>query len=210
MRHPKYVRRLSAGGAALATGLALFLTAPVAPALAAPAGAYGENVALASHGGKVTATGQEVAGQWGPDLVIDGIKNPGAASRDQSRWSSNTADDASITVELAEPTVIDHIAIEWEAACAAKYKLQVSTDGTAFVDATGVIAPVCGTRDVQRIAAADADTAYRFVRMQSIERTPIGGQKYGVSLWEFEVWDGAEPVVEASMTAGRISENINR
>ncbi|MDR2999430.1 MAG: family 20 glycosylhydrolase [Microbacterium sp.] len=211
MRTPKYVRRLSAGGAVVVTGLALFLAAPGSPAVgaAAPAAAEGTNVALASAGGTVTATGQEVAGQWGPALVIDGIKNPGAASRDQSRWSSNTADDASVTVELAKPTVIDHIAIEWEAACAAKYKLQVSTDGTTFVDATGVIAPVCGTRDVQKITAADAGIAYRFVRMQSIERTPIGGQKYGVSLWEFEVWDGAEPVVVTSRADSLVPLPVN-
>ncbi|UJP09620.1 family 20 glycosylhydrolase [Microbacterium sp. KUDC0406] len=213
MRHPKYVRRLSAGGAALATGLALFLTAPVSPALAASAtpaaSTEGENVALASQGGKVTATGQEVAGQWGPDLVIDGVMNPGAASRDQSRWSSNTADDASVTVELAEPTVIDHVAIEWEAACAAKYKLQVSADGVTFVDATDVIAPTCGARDVQKLTAVDAGTPYRFVRMQGVERTPIGGQKYGISLWELEVWNGAEPVIETSRADSLVPLPVN-
>ncbi len=201
MRNPTHVRRLTAGGAAFATGAALFLTAPV---LAAPAAAAtsapepGVNVALASAGGEVSATGQEVAGQWGPALVIDGIKNPGAPSREQSRWSSNTSDDAAVTVKLAEPTVIDHVALEWEAACAAKYKLQVSTDGATFVDATDTIAPTCGTRDVQRLTKADAQTPYRYVRMQGIERTPIGGIKYGMSLWEFEVWNGAEPVAESS------------
>lgn len=200
MRNPTHVRRVTAGGAAFVTGAALFLSAPVlaAPAAAASAPQPGVNVALASQGGEVTATGQEVAGQWGPALVIDGIKNPGAPSPEQSRWSSNTSDDAAVTVKLAEPTVIDHIALEWEAACAAKYTLQVSTDGASFVDATDTITPTCGTRDVQRLTKADAATPYRYVRMQGIERTPIGGIKYGMSLWEFEVWNGAEPVVESS------------
>lgn len=29
--------------------------------------------------------------------------------------------------------------------------------------------------------------------MQGLERTPIGGSKWGISLWEFQVWDGPEP-----------------
>ncbi|UNK69930.1 family 20 glycosylhydrolase [Microbacterium sp. H1-D42] len=203
LRRQKFVRRFTAGGAALATGAALVLTAlPASPALAAGGATpgEGENIALAAKGGSVTATGQEVADRWGPALVIDGVRNPSAPSRDQSRWSSNTADDASITVELAEPAVIDHIAIEWEDACAAKYKLQVSTDGETFVDATDVITPVCGLRDVQKLTKADTAKAYSHVRMQGLERTPIGGQKYGMSMWEFEVWDGAEPVVVPSRT----------
>ncbi|TNM51552.1 discoidin domain-containing protein, partial [Streptomyces sp. NP160] len=74
----------------------------------------------------------------------------------------------------------------WEKACAAKYKLQVSTDGITFVDATDVIAPTCNTRDVQKLKASVAANAYQYVRMQGIERTPINETKYGISLWEFE------------------------
>lgn len=204
LRRHRFVRRFTAGGAVLATGLAMFLVAgPASPATAAsddaPA-ADGKNIALAANGGSVTATGQEVAGQWGPDLVIDGVKNPSAPGSEQSRWSSNTADDASITVALAEPSVIDHVAIEWEAACAAKYKLQVSTDGENFVDATDVITPTCGLRDMQTLTKAHDATAYSHVRLLGIERTPIGGVKYGMSMWEFEVWDGPEPVVVPSRT----------
>ncbi|WP_022900834.1 family 20 glycosylhydrolase [Humibacter albus] len=154
----------------------------------------GTDVALASAGATVTASGQEVAGKWGPDQAIDGDTT--------TRWSSNAADDANITVELAQPTTIDHVVIYWEDACAAKYKLQVSNDGTTFTDATDTIAPTCATKDTETLTKVDASTPYRYVRMQGIDRTPIGGQKYGMSLYEFQVWDGPEPVASTSTADG--------
>lgn len=157
----------------------------------------GKNVALASAGASVTASGQEVPSQWGPALVIDGDSDASKPKSQQSRWSSNTADDAHITVKLAAPTVIDHVTIGWETACAAKYKLQVSTDGITFVDATDAIAPTCDARDTQKLNPALASNEYQYVRMQGIDRTPIGGVKYGMSMWEFEVWDGPEATTTA-------------
>src|SRR5699024_2218135 len=98
-------------------------------------------------------------------------------------------------VQLAEPTVIDHVTILWEDACAARYKLQVSNDGSTWTDATAEITPVCGLSDTQRPNEATAGTAWTYVRMQGLDRTPIGGAKWGISLFELEVWDGppAEP-----------------
>lgn len=185
----------------LATATALVASAGLATsgtagaATAGPA-AYGTNVALASAGGTVTASGSEGNGSygWTPPKAIDGITS-GPSGQNTSRWSSNYADDAWIAVRLAQPTRIDHVAIYWETACAAEYRLQVSTDGTTWVDATATVRPTCGTKDTQTLGAqADPATAYQHVRMQTIKRTAIGGQYYGVSLWELEVWDGAEPV----------------
>ncbi|MEE6296340.1 family 20 glycosylhydrolase [Georgenia wangjunii] len=174
------------------TLLALAAVAAVGLAGAVPATAdsheVGTNVALAANGGEVTASGQEVAGQWGPDLAIDGITG-GVAGPQGSRWSSNTADDAWIQVELAEPTDVHHVTVYWETACARQYRLQVSADGAEWTDATDVVEPVCGTRDVQLL---DLDEPVSFVRMQGIDRTPIDGTEYGISLWELEVWDGPE------------------
>ncbi|MPV48664.1 family 20 glycosylhydrolase [Pseudactinotalea sp. HY160] len=175
------------GVMALALGLsAPALTAP--PAQAEPPAET--NVALASEGGVVTASGQEKAGQWGPELVNDGDTSE-VAGASGSRWSSNHSDDAWIQVELAEPTIVDHVTIYWEDACAAKYKLQTSTDGTSWTDATGEIEPTCGTVDDQVL---DTPEPVEFVRMQALDRTPIGGSKWGVSMWEFQVWaDLSEP-----------------
>nr|WP_108870910.1 family 20 glycosylhydrolase [Tessaracoccus timonensis] len=146
------------------------------------------NLALASNGGTVTASGQETA-DWGPELAIDGDSS--------SRWSSNTADDASITVKLAKPAKIHHVRFLWEAACAAKYKLQVSVDGKDFVDASDVRQPSCGSPEEVTLNAATASSEWQYVRMQGIDRTPIQGTKWGISMFEFEVYgqlgDGPVP-----------------
>lgn len=198
------VRRLTALGTAAATVAALgwvaATTATSAVATSATAVSAAEsplgNVALASAGATVTASGSEGGGSygWTPDKAIDGVRS-GPAGQHTSRWSSNYDDAAWITVQPAQPVVIDHVNIYWERACPLRYKLQVSVDGVTWVDASPVLEPTCDQRDTQTIAgAADPTTAYRFVRMQSIERRPIGAVKYGVSLWELEVWDSPEPV----------------
>ncbi len=150
--------------------------------------ADGANVALASAGAMASASGQERA-DWGPENAVDGDES--------TRWSSNTSDDAWIQVELAEATMVDHVTILWEDACAARYKVQVSNDGTGWTDATEEIsqaAAECGQAVTHNLNAATADTAWKFVRMQGIERTPISGTLYGMSLFELQVWDGPEPV----------------
>lgn len=173
---------------AIVSTLALLLTGIVStwsPTISRAAD--GTNVALQAEGGQATASGVEVAGQWTAAEANDGNPN--------TRWSSNTADDAWVQVELAEATVVDHVNIVWEDACAARYKLQVSLDGDTFFDASGELQPTCATTDTQTLNDETAGTAWKFVRMQGIERTPINGTKWGISLFELEVWDGPEPVV---------------
>ena len=110
---------------------AMLLTMAAPPVLAAPGDPASANLALASAGATVTSSGDESATSNGPDLAIDGSGT--------TRWSSEHSDNAQLTVKLAKPAAIDKIVIKWEKACAAQYKLQVSTDGVAFVDATDVI-----------------------------------------------------------------------
>src|SRR4051794_15107123 len=163
---------------------AMLLTMAAPPSVAAPGDPVASNLALASAGATVSSSGDETPGSHGTALATDG--DPA------TRWSSNTANDANITVKLAAPTAIDHVTIRWEAACAAKYRLQVSTDGITFIDATDVISPTCATVDTQKLYPALPATPYQYVRMQGLDRTAIGGIKYGISMFEFEVWDGPE------------------
>ncbi|MDO5081391.1 family 20 glycosylhydrolase [Buchananella hordeovulneris] len=154
----------------------------------------GSNLALPSKGATITASGTEVNdGRWTVAMGADGDKT--------TRWSSNTADDAWIQAQLAQATVVDHVSIYWERACAPTFKIQVSQDGTQWTDATEVLRSVCpqeaaALETPQQITFKDdvKATAWQFVRMQGLDRTPIGGQKYGMSLYEFEVWDGPEAV----------------
>ncbi|OMG58898.1 hypothetical protein BJN44_02210 [Tessaracoccus sp. ZS01] len=168
------------------------VAAMVAPTMAS-AEDIGTNVALTSNGAVVSASGNETT-TWVAENATDGDMN--------SRWSSNHSDQAWLQVKLAQPTVVDHVNIYWEAACAAQYKLQVSNDGTIWSDATASIRPTCpaaGTAglDKQTLNAATTGETWSYVRMQAEDRTPIGGSKWGVSLYEFEVWNGAEPTPPA-------------
>ncbi|GAB3797513.1 hypothetical protein GCM10028798_08870 [Humibacter antri] len=188
------IKRTEIGGAYWGISLFEFQVWSAAATAPTPPPSVGQNVALASAGATATASGQEVPDNFGPALAIDGDTS--------TRWSSNKADDAWITVELAKPTVIDHVVIDWQAACAAQYKLQVSNDGTNFTDATGVISPTCGTSDTEKLTKVSANTAYQYVRVQGIKRTAVGGVLYGISLFEFEVWNGPEPIVAPSTADG--------
>lgn len=64
--------------------------------------APGVNVALASAGAVVSASGNESA-TWPFSLATDGDVT--------TRWSSNTADNAWLQVKLASATTIDHVTI---------------------------------------------------------------------------------------------------
>jgi hexosaminidase len=171
-------------------GLLLAAVAPVIPdaAVSASAAPAGMNVALAANGGTVTASGVEDPDRWTPAEANDGVYDG------QSRWSSDHSDSAWIQVELAAPAVVDHVTIAWEAACAAAFKIQTSNDGTDWTDVSDPRPGTCSGTDRIRVNGNDP---VQYVRMQGIERTAIGGKTYGMSLWEFEVWDGAESESES-------------
>lgn len=151
---------------------------------------YGTDVALASAGAAATSSGREVPTALGPELAIDGISNS-----DASRWSGEHADDGWFQVELAHTYTINHVDIRWSTICPLQYKLQVSNDGTTWVDATGVLTAACRAWDT--IDLTSLDQPYQYVRMQGIQsRSAV----YGYSINEFEVWDGSEPPVAAVVT----------
>ena len=176
---------------ALISAIALVITglchaAPQAQAAPSADTDSGKNVALAANGAKVTASGVESGTNTTPDAVIDG--NP------DTRWSSDYNDNAWLRVELKDATQIDHVKIRWEAACAPSYKIQVSNDDKDWKDATDVRALAeCGQTETIKLNSSVANQKWKYVKLQALERKPINGVKYGVSLFEFEVWDGAEP-----------------
>lgn len=191
--HPRKPR-LGFYGLVATIGLLFSPAAMAAPttdgnsAAAPSASQTGENLALASKGGTVEASGNELANKWQADKIIDGDKSG------DSRWSSNYSDNAWVFVKLAHPINVHHVNIFWENACAARYKLQVSDDGQNWVDASESHSPVCGEKEVVALKAGITDTSYQYFKIQAEDRTPIGGRKYGVSLYELEVWNGPEPV----------------
>lgn len=190
--------------AIIAAMIALALTLMgISSATAAPPAptAAGRNVALASEGATVAASGVEVEGRNPPDAVIDGSR--------ATRWSSNTADDAWIAVKLAQPTKVDHVTIAWETACAARYHLEVSADGKTWQRATDTISPKCGAEDTQKLNSATNQQAWQYVKMQAEDRTPFNGVKYGVSMFEFEIWDGPLPKADTSLSLVPLPASVN-
>ena len=98
---------------------------------------------------------------------------------DQTRWSSAFRDPQWLTVDLEAPAALSRIRINWEAAYAKDYEVQLSADG--FLWNT-----VARVKDGEGGAAEHevAGTA-RYVRILGTRRaTP-----YGYSIWELQVFD---------------------
>ena len=99
-----------------------------------------------------------------------------------TRWSSNFADDAWITVDLGATYSVSKVVLNWEAAYGKDYKIQTSTDGQNFTTVQN-LTNQDGGEDVITFNATNA----RYVRMQGVTRA----LPYGYSLWEMEVYGGA-------------------
>jgi beta-glucosidase len=155
--------RLLTGAAALLL-VSLVLVAPSAHAA----------LTLLSQGRPTTASSTENAGSAAANAT-DG--------NDGTRWSSAFADPQWLQVDLGAAQAIAQVSLHWETARAATYKIQVSTDGAAWTDATPVTTGVDGTQTLTLAATG------RYVRMYGLTRST----QYGYSLWEFQVFGGSAP-----------------
>ncbi|MEV7076411.1 discoidin domain-containing protein [Streptomyces sp. NPDC091972] len=150
-------------GVALASTAALITLPVVAPP---PAVAADANL---SQGRTAASSSTENAG------------TPAAAAVDGdmgTRWSSAATDDQWVQVDLGATASINQVVLNWEAAYAADYKIQVSPDGGSWTDVRTVTGGDGGT-DTLTVSGQG-----RYVRMQGVHRaTP-----WGYSLWEFQVF----------------------
>ncbi len=106
-----------------------------------------------------------------------------------TRWSSSYADNQWWQVDLGSAQSVSSVSVVWEAAYASSYKIQVSTNGTAFTD----VATVAGTGAGVKLTSFTAVSA-RYVRVLGVSRaTP-----YGLSFFTVQVFGpsggGAVPV----------------
>jgi len=149
------------------TGLTLTLTpfTGTAPAADAPAAA-----GLLSTNKAASASSLENAG-YPATQAFDG--------KAETRWSSTFADNQWISVDLGATHSVSRVKLNWEAAYGKGYRIQTSTDGSAWTDAYTTTTGDGGTDDVS-FTARDA----RYVRMNGQTR----GTPYGFSLWEFAVY----------------------
>ena len=159
-RHRRRPRLLSTlvALATLAAGSVAVLTA--APASAAPV--------LLSQGKPAAASSTESAATSAA-AAVDG--NTG------TRWSSAFSDPQWIRVDLGSRQTITHVTLNWEAAYASAFQLQVSDDAATWQT---VYSTTTATGGVQNLAVSGAG---RYVRLNGTARaTP-----YGYSLWQFQV-----------------------
>ncbi|MFI9012293.1 discoidin domain-containing protein [Actinosynnema sp. NPDC053489] len=151
-------------------GFALFTGLAVVPgtANAAPV--------LLSQGKPAAASSTEGAGTPA-SAAVDG--NAG------TRWASAWSDPQWLRVDLGATSTLSRVELDWEAAYATSFQLQVSADGNAW---TTVHTTTAGTGGRQGF---DVTGSGRYVRVYGTQRA----NGYGYSLWEFRVYgtQGTDP-----------------
>ncbi|BAL89099.1 putative glycosyl hydrolase [Actinoplanes missouriensis 431] len=152
--------------AALTGLLTAFLVVPAAvPAAAAEV--------LVSQNKPATASSSEWAG------------TPAAAAVDGdngTRWSSAFAATQWFQVDLGASTAVSRVAINWEAAYAKAFTLQLSDNGTTWTNAYATTTATGGRQSIPLSGTA------RYVRLNLTQRAL---EAYGYSFWEFQVYAGS-------------------
>ncbi|GAA2638190.1 hypothetical protein GCM10010399_84380 [Dactylosporangium fulvum] len=152
----------------------------IALALAAMLGAYIVTVVtradaaetLLSQGKPTTASSAENAAT-GASSATDGDTG--------TRWSSAFSVPQWIQVDLGSAQSISRVALNWEAAYATAFQIQVSNNGTSW---TNVYTTTTGTGGNQSLTVSGSG---RYVRLNATAKAT----QYGISLWEFQVYGGA-------------------
>jgi hypothetical protein len=111
------------------------------------------------------------SGATAPEAAVDGQAD--------TRWSSDFSDPQWIAVDLGAERKINRVELIWEAAHAASYSIQVSTDGEAWKDVYKTDKGKGGD-EVVRFDPVPA----RWVRLYGTKRAT----EFGYSLWEFRVF----------------------
>jgi hypothetical protein len=119
--------------------------------------------------------------QASSNLVLSGATSPAAATdgRGDTRWSSEFSDPQWIAVDLGNAQRISRVVLDWEAAYAKAYAIEISLDGQTWKEVFHTSSGK-GGRETIRFTPTDA----RWVRMSGTQR----GTEFGYSLWELGVF----------------------
>ncbi|MFF0204893.1 discoidin domain-containing protein [Streptomyces sp. NPDC005017] len=115
---------------------------------------------------------------------IENAGTPASAAVDGdagTRWSSAASDPQWLRVDLGGTAALSSVSLNWEAAYATAFRIQVSDDGEAWTDAYST---TTGTGGRQTIPV---DASGRYVRIHATARAT----GWGYSLWEFQVYGTA-------------------
>jgi hypothetical protein len=150
----------------------LFVLALCAPVLVPPQAHAAAT--LLSQGRPALASTSEGAGTPA-SAAVDGDQN--------TRWSSEWTDPQWLRVDLGSTQQISQVVLQWEAAYATSFEIQVSDDGVN--NWHDIYSTTAGTGGRQTLSVSGAG---RYVRMYGTKRA----NGYGYSLWEFQVYGGAD------------------
>jgi hypothetical protein len=115
------------------------------------------------------------------NMNCDGATTPGAAvdGKSGTRWSSQFSDSEWIAVDLGRPETIARVVLDWEAAYARAFAIEVSTDGQSWRPVYQTEKGRGGSESIEF-----PPTEGRWVRLRCTRRAT----SYGYSLWEFRVF----------------------
>lgn len=99
--------------------------------------------------------------------------------REDTRWSSEFADEQWLEVDLGQVTAVAGVRLLWERACGRAYAIEVSSDGAAWKE---VWRTEKGKGGIDEVRFAPVET--RYVRFRGDRRAT----EHGFSLWELEVY----------------------
>jgi hypothetical protein len=134
-------------------------------------------------GGAGCGTANAAQGKPASASSVENAGTPASAAVDGNtgtRWSSQFSDPQWLQVDLGASTSVCQVVLNWEAAFAKAFQIQVSTDGSTW---TSVFSTTTGAGGTQTLAVNGTG---RYVRMSGTVR----GTPYGYSLWEFAVFTG--------------------
>ncbi|MBW8764485.1 MAG: discoidin domain-containing protein [Microbacterium sp.] len=174
-----FTRRLFAACAAAALALPLGVATATAATAAAPSPA---------EAAAVTAAVESLISQGRPAMAssVETSAFPASAAVDGSsstRWASvEGVDPQWIQVDLGAGASVSRVVLNWEAAYASKYKVQVSADGSSWTTLKDETAGNGGTDDITGLSGTG-----RYLRIYGTAR----GTTYGYSLYEVKVYGTA-------------------
>ncbi|MFD1050514.1 discoidin domain-containing protein, partial [Kibdelosporangium lantanae] len=115
----------------------------------------------------------------------------------KTRWASvEGADPQWLRVDLGETSTVHRVVLDWEAAYAKKYRLEISDDGVNFTTVTTVTDGNGGTDDLTGLSGHG-----RYLRLVGTTRAT----SYGYSLWEIQAFgttDSTQPPGDTGTPSG--------
>ena len=98
-----------------------------------------------------------------------------------TRWASAWSDPQWLQIDLGAGATVDRVELDWEAAYASGYQIQMSNDAATW---TTLYSTTTATGGVQNLAVTGSG---RYIRLYATAR----GTQYGYSLYEFKVYGQA-------------------